>query len=466
MPAAARERLRFVLGDPRRARRRGPAATARRQQTRLADLVAHARAHSPYYRDLYADVPDRVEDPTLLPATSKAALMARFDDWVTDPQITLDRVQAFITDPPRIGTPFLSRYLVATTSGVTGSRGIFVQDDRMHAALTATTARAARAWISPADAWRLLRGGMRTVMLCATDGHFAGVASVARQRASSRSRAKRIQALSVHLPMPELVARLNRFRPAMLTGYASAISLLAGEQQAGRLRIHPALVVPSGEGLADEEYARIGRVFGAKVRNQYSCTEFMGLAYGCAQHWLHVNSDWVVLEPVDADHRPTPAGQLSHTVLLSNLANRVQPVLRYDLGDSVLQRPDPCPCGDPLPAIRVQGRAADVLVVPTGRGAPVRLPPLALGTVVDRIPGVALFQIVQDAPTRLRVRLQPAPGADGEQVWSAVHQALTALLAAHQLDHVTVQHAAEPPSRGAGGKVRTVIPLPANRTSL
>lgn len=95
-----------------------------------------------------------------------------------------------------------------------------------------------------------------------------------------------------------------------------------------------------------------------------------------------------------------------------------------------------------------------------------RLPPLALGTVVDRIPGVALFQIVQDAPTRLRVRLQPAPGADGEQVWSAVHQALAGLLAVHQLDHVTMERAAEPPARGAGGKVRTVIPLPASKASL
>ena len=54
------------------------------------------------------------------------------------------------------------------------------------------------------------------------------------------------------------------------------------------------------------------------------------MAYDCGQGWLHVNSDWVILEPVEADYSPTPPGQASHTVLLTNLANRIQPIIRYD----------------------------------------------------------------------------------------------------------------------------------------
>ncbi|MFB4294889.1 hypothetical protein ACBI99_45185 [Nonomuraea sp. ATR24] len=118
------------------------------------------------------------------------------------------------------------------------------------------------------------------------------------------------------------------------------------------------------------------------------------LAYGCAHNWLHVNADWVVLEPVDADHRPVPPGRPSHTVLLSNLANRVQPLLRYDLGDNVLVRPDACPCGSALPAVQVQGRAAEMLEFPAG-GGHVRIFPMAFGTLLDRVPGIAQFQVVQ-----------------------------------------------------------------------
>ena len=99
--------------------------------------------------------------------------------------------------------------------------------------------------------------------------------------------------------------------------------------------------------------------------SSYAATECPFLSVSCPDGWLHVNSDWVILEPVTADHQPVPAGELSDTVLITNLANRIQPILRYDLGDSVLQRLDPCPCGDPRPAIRVQGRAADLLTFPT-----------------------------------------------------------------------------------------------------
>lgn len=85
------------------------------------------------------------------------------------------------------------------------------------------------------------------------------------------------------------------------------------------------------------------------------------MAYDCEEGWLHVNNDWVILEPVDADYDPTPPGEPSHTVRLTNLANQVQPIIRHDLGDTVVARPGPCPCGNPLLAIRVQGRRDDVL---------------------------------------------------------------------------------------------------------
>src|SRR5206468_3508687 len=83
------------------------------------------------------------------------------------------------------------------------------------------------------------------------------------------------------------------------------------------------------------------------------------IAYGCREGSLHVNADWVLLEAVDRDYAPVRAGEASHTVLLTNLANRAQPLLRYDLGDSIVVQPEPCRCGNPLPAIQVQGRCDD-----------------------------------------------------------------------------------------------------------
>jgi phenylacetate-coenzyme A ligase PaaK-like adenylate-forming protein len=235
-------------------------------------------------------------------------------------------------------------------------------------------------------------------------------------------------------------------------------AMLADEQEAGRLDIHPALLALSAEGLPQEEYGRIARVFNAKVGNSYAASECMYLSSMCREGWLHVNADWVAFEPVDADYRPVAPGEQSHTVLISNLANRVQPILRYDLGDSVLQRPDPCPCGNPLPAIRVQGRSADVLTFRTP-GGEVRLPPLALSQPVEAVRGVTLFQVAQSEPDRLELRLQIAPTVNADTVWREAEAGLRKVLAEHGLEHVAVERGGEPPEQGRGGKFREVIPL-------
>lgn len=445
-----------LLRDARRVRKAGPSALAERQRVRLADMVAHARAHSPYYRELYRDLPERVEDVSVLPITDKKKLMARFDDWSTDREVTIEKVRAFADNPDAVGKRFLGRYTVATTSGTTGTPGMFVIDDDAMRVTNVLAVRLFFDWLGVTGIIRSLAHGRRIAMTIAPGGHSATAVAAARMSKSESGR-KHVRTFSVHTPLPELVAQLNQFQPALLAPYASIAKLLASEREAGRLLINPVLVAVAAEGLPNEEYDRIAKVLKTKVGNSYAATECPFLSYDCEHRWLHVNADWVVVEPVDADYQRVPPGKQSHTVLLSNLANRVQPILRYDLGDSIELRREPCPCGNPLPAIRVKGRSADVLVFSTGAGERVSIPPLAFE--VDHIPGVELFQIIQSTPTALRVRIKPAEGADPNQVWQKVEREIVELLREHKLSHVTVERDPEPPKQSQGGKYRTVIPL-------
>jgi hypothetical protein len=109
--------------------------------------------------------------------------------------------------------------------------------------------------------------------------------------------------------------------------------------------------------------------------------------------------------------------------------------------------------------VRVHGRAGDILTFPAGHGEPVRIAPLAFGTLFDRTPGVELFQVEQTAPAALCVRMLLAAGADPDTVWRTVSAELSDLLGGHGLANVTVERADEPPRQAAGGKYRTVIPL-------
>lgn len=449
----------WLLLDTWSAKRHAPAAIARRQRRRLAELVAYARANSPYYRELYKDLPERVEDPTLLPVTDKKRLMARFDDWVTDPAVTIEKVRPFVENPDLFGKQLLDKYLVVTTSGTTGKHGIFLSDKRTLSVVGPLFLRMVSSW-GARDIIRIIAGGGRIASVLAAGTPTATGVGISRFGARL---GKALRELSVHAPLPELVAELNRFQPLLLTSYGTVMKLLASEQEAGRLHINPVVVLLVAEGLAPDEYDRIARVFKTRVANSYAATECPFMSYNCPENWLHVNSDWVVLEPVDVDYRPVAPGVQSHTVLISNLANRVQPILRYDLGDSILMRPDPCPCGNPLPAIRVQGRAADVLTFPTDGGERITLPPLLFGTSLYQVPGIEQFQVVQTGPARLRVRLRPAEGADPERVRQAVHDRIMRLLSEHKLGHVALERAPEPPEQSPGGKYREVIPLSEER---
>lgn len=449
----------WLLRDMRRARHDGPAALRHRQQTRLADLVGHARAGSPYFRALYRHLPDRVTDVRQLPVTTKGELMARFDDWVTDPRVRIDRARAFIDDPTRVGRLFCDRYRVGTSSGSTGVRGIFLFDPSSTAVTSAMALRAFGRWLSWTDLGRVLAGGARVASVLATGGHF-GSSTVLPRRADGRQvGAGRLRVFSVFSPMPELVAELNAFRPNILIGYAGQVLLLAGEQEAGRLRIDPTLVVLGAEGLPDSGYRRVAGAFRASIGNGYGACEFMSTAASCRHGWLHVNADWVLVEPVDRAYQPVEPGQRSHTVLLTNLANRVQPILRYDLGDALLARPDPCPCGDPFPAVRAQGRASDALAFRDQRGRQVLVAPVALAGVVDRAPGLDLAQVVQTSPASVEVRLRAAHGADREQVWRTVHAEIVAFLGSHDLGGVEVARSERLPEQSAGGKYHLVVPF-------
>lgn len=441
-------------------KRRGAAAIAARQRQRLAEMVAYARIHSRYYCELYRGLPERVVDQRLLPVTDKKKLMNRFDDWVTDRTVTQDAAEALVDDPSRIGERFLGKYTLMTTSGTTGRRGFFLVDDRTMTVVAAMMLRWIGGWLSPGDFLKIIARRGRLALIMATGGHFASAVAAARVK---RRRGKRVEVLSVHVPVTELVERLNLFQPALLAPYASMGALLADEQEAGRLRIDPVAVVLSAEGLPQPEYDRIARAFHAKVGNSYAASECMFLSVMCDEGWLHVNADWVAFEPVDADYRPVPPGEQSHTILISNLANHVQPILRYDLGDSVLQRPEPCPCGNPLPAIRAQGRSADVLTFRTP-GGEVRLPPLALSQPIEGLRGITLFQIAQTEPERLELRLQMAPTANADGVWREAEARVRKVLAERRLEQVAVERGGEPPEQGRGGKFREVIPLSADRT--
>jgi len=443
------------------------AARRSTRRRRIAEMLGHARANSTFYRRHYRNVPEDCAELQAYPPVTRARLMAHFDDWVTDPQLRLHELQAFIRDPERIAEPWLGKYSVWTSSGTTGVPGIYVQDPEALAVYAALlTIRFEFGPLTP-DPWQLAGAPARMALVAATGGHFAGVVWWERQCRLHPMLAAQTRVFSILEPIGELVARLNEWQPAFLGSYPTLLSLLEREQREGRLDIHPRALWSGGEALTASERASIEQGFGCKVLEDYGASECMQIAFGCRHGRLHLNDDWVVLEPVDEHWRPVPAGQPSATVLLTNLANRVQPVIRYDLGDSVTMDTTPCACNNRRPSVRVQGRRDDVLVLDGAGGAPVRVLPLAIETVIEEEAGIHRFQLTQTAHDALCLRVE---GHDARQRASGCRRAAKALERFLKLQGIgrvgLTLDDCPPEANPVSGKLRRIRALPAARIDL
>lgn len=223
-------------------------------------------------------------------------------------------------------------------------------------------------------------------------------------------------------PVDALVDALNAFTPTVLASYPTVALLLAEQAERGRLKVGLREVWTGGETLSPAVRQRIEAALGCRVRNSYGTSEFLAMAWECEAGQLHLNTDWLLLEPVDEYNRSVPLGQPSSGVLLTSLANTVQPLIRYAMGDRMTMHPDRCGCGSPFPVIDVQGRRDDILRM-RGLTGDVALLPLALSTVLEEQAGVFDFQLLQRDDSTLVLRL-PLAGHAGREALKCCRAAL------------------------------------------
>jgi phenylacetate-CoA ligase len=435
-------------------------ALAQRQQRRLAALLQAAARRSPLYRALLQG-----RDPARvalheLPVMHKRELMQQFDAWVGDPALRLDALRRFTADRGHIAEPFAGRYLVWESSGSSGEPGVFVQDAAAMAVYDALEGVRRTLLRPPAGALDPWLDG-RIAFVGAIEGHFASTVSLQRLRRLNPLLARRLCSVSCMQPWPSLRAELEALAPAAIATYPSAAVMLAEEHLAGRLALAPREVWTGGETLSPAMRRFVERAFGCKVVNSYGASEFLTLAAECRAGRLHLNSDWAILEPVDARGRPVPPGRASATTLLTNLANQVQPLIRYDIGDRVTLLPMTCGCGSHLPVIDVQGRSDDTLHLAGSGRRPVTVLPLALATVLEDDAGLFDFQLVQQGPAELLLRTGLV-GEAARRVLPRARRILGAWLeqqgAAPVQIHCRSGEAAQP---GRSGKIQRVLREPA-----
>ncbi|GAA1777636.1 hypothetical protein [Actinomadura chokoriensis] len=355
---------------------------AAHQRERLDGLVRHAAARSPYYRGLLGPAAARVSGVRLrdLPTLPKATLMEHFDEIVTDVRVRRGSAGA---DPA--GSRLAGGHRAFATSGSTGRPGVIVYSDAEFAVWTASHLRMlAGMGITPA---------MRAVGIGAPSP-----AHLSRQMLSDAAAGQAGAApdLSVATPMSAMVAALNDYHPDAISTFPSTAALLAEEQLAGRLRIAPAVVAVGAEVLTDDMRRRIREAWGIEPHQAYLAGEAPLIASTLTgQADMRLWEDLLLLEVVDAENRPVAPGVPGHKVLITNLVNHVQPLIRYELTDMVTWSSGPA--GQPFRVLSsIEGRNDDIIALPTPSGGKVAIQPVLLRAPFTTFPEVKQFQVTYD----------------------------------------------------------------------
>ncbi len=211
--------------------------------------------------------------------------------------------------------------------------------------------------------------------------------------------------------LDDMVAVIRRRRPRMLFGYPSALSHIGRHAEKRGLRMDDLgirVAFVTSERLYDDQRATISRVFGCPVANGYGGRDAGFIAHECPSGGMHLTAEDIVLELIDAQGEPVKDGEAGE-IVVTHLATRDFPFVRYRTGDIAVRDPAPCACGRGLPLLReIQGRSTDFVVAADGTV----MHGLALIYILRDLPGLQSFKIVQEDLGRVTVQVVPGPGYD------------------------------------------------------
>ena len=419
----------FILQSLRsnRARTMSPEAVRAIQERRLRRLLRVASERSPFYRALYRGIDlrrCRLED---LPTTTKAVLMEQFDRVVCDPEIRRDDLERFLDRPDNEGRLFLGKYIASHTSGSQGQPMLIVQHRSLSKLLfSLQVSRGNNRGISPSEIVRRFADPARMAIVTLKRGFYPSAAVF---EFMPREVRPFLDILWLSQTDPDVVEALNAYQPTILTAYAGVLEELALAAEAGRLRIGGTLtqIVSNSEALTERAKGRIEGAFGLHVMNNYATGECTFLSNGCpTDGGAHLNTDWSILEVVDAQGQPVEPGTPGAKVLVSNLANAALPFIRYEIGDVVTMATAPCRCGSRLPRVeQIEGRSADTFWINAGGGYR-QLISSVFKNAFDYTREVREWRATQIERNRFEIEVELIPGAtlDEAHLWWSLHRQL------------------------------------------
>lgn len=365
-----------------------PARLAQYQAGRLRALLVSAGREVPYYRNLFSRLgfnPSAVittADLSALPFLDKATIRANTEML------------------KRPGAEGLSRF---NTGGSSGEPLIFFIGRERVSHDVAAKWRATRWWgVDIGDPEMVVWGSPIEL----------GAQDAVRRWRDRLMRTELLPAFQMNdTTLDGFLQAIRRRRPRMLFGYPSALSHIAHHARKRGVAMNDLgvkVAFVTSERLYDDQRQVIADVFGCPVANGYGGRDAGFIAHQCPAGGMHLTVEDIVVELVDGQGQAVPDGQPGE-IVVTHLATRDFPFIRYRTGDVAVRDSNRCACGRSLPMLReIQGRTTDFVIAADGTV----MHGLALIYILRDLPGLQRFKIVQHSLQRTQVLVQAEAGFD------------------------------------------------------
>ncbi len=359
------------------------------QRGELAALLRHAARHVPWYRRLFAEA-----------GLSPADIRGR-EDLARLPVLT--RQAARDSAAERVSTAAPLPEIKKTTGGTTGEPLIIRYDPGSEHWRQAVRLRGF-GWTG----WRIGDPSLHYW------GEYTRPRSPAARAKERLDRALKREHYIDCTPRgdqhkEEVVAAIRRIRPRAIFCYAQAGAELARHINRTGARTWGTIPMVCGaERVFPADRAALEQAFGPAVFETYGCRETMLIATECDRHdGLHIMMENLVVEILAPDGTPARPGEVGE-VVLTDLHNLGQPLIRYANGDLAIALPEqaPCGCGRAHPRLAsVEGRQTETLRDSDGKPVGGMIFNLAFSPLAEL---VRQFQAVQHRDGSITVTGVPA----------------------------------------------------------
>lgn len=254
------------------------------------------------------------------PIINKQDVMRNFNRLVTVNDLRQTELEEFDKNS-LIHSLYKEKYHIIHSSGSTGRPYYFVYGQKDWNEMLMGMFRAAFWGINKQQLINFIEQKPKVLYLAATNGRYGGMMGVSQALATIGADALY---LDVNLPLKKLVQRVCKFNPDAIIGYPTAIKILTEGLKEENHHLDLLRIVTAGEPLSKNLRRYFEKEYQIPIINYYGASESLALGVEVGNDdGMYLFDDLNIIERRD------------NKILLTNLYNYTQPLIRYELTDEL-----------------------------------------------------------------------------------------------------------------------------------